>query len=161
VKAAQLPRLVIARHFFEVSHAAMRAQYQRIIRSNQPALYDGYLFALALADLIRAAGVAAKETAAGPRIKVAIQEFPSASDFRNLLEYWPDYARGEGRDAGRLGLTPGTHWFWWDSVSPPVLRVGGSQARLVLDIAHSLSQGAKLYPIVHDALEEAIAAMTK
>ena len=144
--------------FSSVAHGAMREQYQRIITAHPPQLHDGYLFAVALADLLRAADEAEK---ALPDAEAQIRAdkealLPDARDFRNLLEHWPDYARGEGRDKERFardhGLAPGKAWFWWEKLDPPTLRFGGSPGGLVLNVENAKCAGASLFLTVHDAV---------
>ena len=150
-----LKELTLVRHYGELAHGAMRLQYQRLKTASPPGLADGYLFAIALADLLRAAETTESQTGC-MEIGTAADGIAHSRDFRNVLEHWPDYARGEGRDAERLGLDPGEHWFWWESVSPLKLRIGGSRAGLLLDIEQSKEAGGRLYVVLHDALEAAI-----
>ncbi len=152
---ATLRELMLVRHYGEMAHRAMRQQYQRLRMISPPRLDDGYLFAVALADLLRAAVVAESQTGC-EAIGVAAGDIAHSRDFRNVLEHWPDYARGQGRDAERLGLIPGDHWFWWESVSPLKLRIGGSRSGIELDVERSEEAGARLYVVLHDALEAAI-----
>jgi len=149
----------VVQHYADVAHGAMRRQYQRLIRTLPPHLDDGYLFALALADLLKAARVARKH-AAGPGITKAVSDFersvPHAKDFRDLLEHWDAYAEGKGKAQGRLGLTKGRPWFWWTSTSPPILRIGGSKAGLDLDVTEAKRAGAALYQVIRKALNLAL-----
>ena len=146
--------------YSEVAHRAMRSQYQRIVRADPPQLSDGYLFALALADLLRAAKEAAQALpAAAPDIAADMQALPDVTDFRNLLQHWPDYAKGRGRDADRLGrshgLVRGKAWFHWDKLDPPTLRIGGSPGGLLLNVEDAKRAGAALFQTVHSAVRTA------
>jgi hypothetical protein len=147
-----LNRLLLVRHYGEVAHRAVRQQYQRL-KVPPPRLDDGYLYAVALADLLRAAEEAQRLTGCA-EIGEQVDLISGARDFRNVLEHWPDYARGKGRDAERLGLVPGDHWFWWESELK--LRIGGSRAGVVLDIERAEEVVRRLYVVLHDALEAAI-----
>jgi hypothetical protein len=123
-----------------LAHDAMREQYQRIIRTHPPRLSDGYLFVVALADVLRAAQVAKKAVpAAAAEIDARIKDLPrDTKDFRDLLQHWPDYAKGKGKAAERLALTHGLAqkkvWFWWETIDPPTLHFGGDPGGLMLDV---------------------------
>lgn len=150
-------RILVIEHFTRVVHGAMRQQRQRLME-NPPRLEDGFLFSIALADLVKAARVAHR-TIPHPTLQTALDEFgkafPQAKDFRDLVEHWDDYAQGKGREQARLRLESGSHWFWWKSISPPVLRIGGETNGLDLDLDAANTAGAKLYDALRAALRSA------
>jgi hypothetical protein len=146
-----------------VAHGAMLDQYQRIIQVQPPRLSDGYLFVVALADVLRAANEAMKAVrpAAAADIKACIDAVPrDAKDFRNLLQHWPDYAKGNGKNADRLALThrlaPKKVWFWWDKTDPLTLRFGSKPGGLVLDVWEAKEAANRLYWAVFDAVKDAM-----
>lgn len=154
-QAARTWGIFLVQHYANIAHGAMRLQYQRLIRASPPVLADGFLFALALADLAKAARVAARRTAS-PAIKSAVSDFekaiPGAKDCRDLLEHWDAYAEGKGKAQKRLALPKGRIWFWWKSTSPLILRIGGSADGLDLDITEAKDAGAKLYELIERTL---------
>lgn len=134
-KRPELFRILLVAHYASVVHAGMRQQSQRLTDSllthDRPKLEDGYLFAIALADLAKAARVA-QELTPSPALETALAEFDrafaGARDFRNFLEHWDDYAQGKGHRQA-LGLENEDTWFWLKPEDPLVLRIGGDEER--------------------------------
>jgi hypothetical protein len=147
-------QLDTVKHYTEIAHRAIREQRQRLM-TLPPRLEDGYLFAIALADLLKAASVArvlTSSVALAPAVEAFEVAVPRARDFRNLVEHWDEYLDGKGRRQAQLGLEPGQHWFWWKSVSPAVLRIGGEKAGLDLDIRSATAAAIQLYEATVEAL---------
>lgn len=153
----ELSRILIVEHYARVAHDAMRQQNQRLLRQ-PPKLGDGYLFAIALADLLKAARVAQK-VAPSRVLKTALVRFeraiPLARDFRDYLEHWDDYADGKGRQQARLGLKKGDDWFWWKDTSPPILGIGGARSGLALEVHEANREAATLYAVASETLRAA------
>jgi hypothetical protein len=150
-------RLYSARHYTEVTHGAVRRQRDRL-KQRPPQLADGYLFVIALADLVRAARVVQKLTKS-KALADALCAFecaaPTAKNFRDLIEHWDDYVEGKGRRQRDLGLEKGRHWFWWKShVSVLVLRIGATKGGLELDVKAASQASLDLYVATTKALRE-------
>jgi hypothetical protein len=151
-------RLDTIRHYTEVAYRAVRRQSQQVASEEPPKLEDGYLFAIALADSVRATRVAQK-VLSSPELDAALAAFeravPVAKDFRNLLEHWDAYLEGEGHRQAQLGIERGKHWFWWKSVSPAVLRIGGEKTGLDLSVSEAAEAATELYRATDEALRAA------
>lgn len=154
------PRYLVE-HFARFAFGAVMSQRQHLERQrregNPPQLCDGYLFAIALSDLLSAARVAQRRGIGAPELEAAIDAFelqsPGRTDFRNVLEHWDEYDEGKGRNRVRLGIEPGHTWFHWVGVDAFKLRIGGSAGTpLTLDVAKGTNAASALHSVLYRVL---------
>jgi hypothetical protein len=89
----------LVRWQLEIAFQAMALQYERLHEGSPQLRPDSYLFAVAMAQVVKAAEITDDALGTMPT-RGALEgfraAFPEATHVRNILEHWEDYAEGKG-----------------------------------------------------------------